>query len=267
MNEIKINPPTPQELQAAHDSFMSYLRNNPNNLKTKSLVLIAVTLMCVSCSWEDYTGPSKQKKAYLQVYSESQDSTNIDNNDNDSIYAAHTMNMIVVDSTTATPTRTDSVRCGIHVDGRLGVDGGISSDISDTFVTVEKIIVSVQTDGKEMVTYYPQAKHEVAEPLEVFGWETMPEGVNYARKRLTDAPVTIFYMDHCYVEVTVCYILRVRDTKLAVESTADRYWNTVRCESSSYRENKMDILVPLELTTIQFDAIVEQTDTQPIWMN
>lgn len=31
MNEIQMNPPTSQELQAAHDSFMSYLRNNPNN--------------------------------------------------------------------------------------------------------------------------------------------------------------------------------------------------------------------------------------------
>lgn len=31
MNEIQMNLPTPQELQTAHDSFMSYLRNNPNN--------------------------------------------------------------------------------------------------------------------------------------------------------------------------------------------------------------------------------------------
>ena len=31
MNNMQIKTPTPEELQAAHESFMSYLRNNPNN--------------------------------------------------------------------------------------------------------------------------------------------------------------------------------------------------------------------------------------------
>ena len=224
-------------------------------MKTNHFVLIAAVL-CSSCAWREYTDTPELRRAYLQTHSESQDSVIVNDGDNDSVYVprAYTAGRNVVDSAAMAP---DSVKCEIHVDGRLRVHGGTSTDISDTYVTVEKITVSIWADDREMKTYCPEINKEVAEPVEVWEWDTMPVGVNYARKRLTDAPVTVSYMDYFYVEVTVCYMLRVRDTKLAADCTADRYWNTVRYGSSFFRENRMDILVPLELTTIQFDAIVD----------
>lgn len=213
---------------------------------------MAVTLMCVSCSWEKYTDSPKMRKAYLQTHGESQDSTSTGANDSTYVFRSNPKGVVKNDSTTE-----DSTRCDLFVEGKLIVDGGTSSDISDTYVTVEKITVNVWADAKEMVSYCPVVHTDVAEPSEVFEWESMPAGINYSRKRLNMEPLTISYKDYFYAKVTVCYILRVRDAQLAAGCTADRYWNTVRYGSSFFRENRMDILVPLELTTIQFDATVD----------
>lgn len=221
-------------------------------MKTKSLVLMAVTLMCVSCSWEEYTDSPEMRKAYLQTHGESQDSTSTGTNDSTYVFRSNPKGVAKNDSTAE-----DSTRCDLFVEGKLIVDGGTSSDISDTFVTVEKITVNIWADGKEMVTYYPVAHTDVAEPSEVFEWESMPAGINYGRKRLNMEPLTISYKDYFYAEVTVCYILRVRDTKLAAGCTADRYRNTVTCGTSSFKENRMTVLVPLELQTITFSATVD----------
>lgn len=226
-------------------------------MKTKSLVLMAVTLMCVSCSWEEYTDSPEMRKAYLQTHGESQDSTVADTGDNDTTYVDRYNPKGIAESNTMEEiSPEDSVRCNLIIEGKLIVDGGTSSDISDTYVTVEKITVNVWADGKGMKTYYPEAHKEVAEPSESCEWNNMPAGVDYDRKRLNMEPLAIPYKNYFYAEVTVCYVLRVKDNKLATGCTKSRFKNTVKCSSDRAGENNMSVLVTLELSTVQFDATV-----------
>lgn len=71
---------------------------------------------------------------------------------------------------------------------------------------------------------------------------------------LAASTIYVIYKDSFMTEITVCYLLRVRDTEKI--GKADHYQNTVRYKSENkgiWREN---ITVPLELVTIDFNAAV-----------
>ena len=210
--------------------------------------------MCVSCSMDETTDSLEMRKAYLQAHGESQDSTSTGGYN--SAYARSNPKGMATSNSTAE----DSTRCDLFIEGKLIVDGGTSSDISDTFVTVDEVTVNVFADGNEKVTYCPEVHTDVAEPSEVFEWETMPIGLRYDPKKLSTEPLSICYKDYFYAEVTVSYILRVRDTKLAAGCTTDRCKRTVTCATSSHKENRMSVLVPLELRTIAISATVDDYD-------
>lgn len=224
-------------------------------MKKNVVFLLAAALVCVSCTWNDEPEFSEDMKAYYQTHSEQEDSVFTDNDaDSTWVFNSASSGRSLNASSSTSP---DSARCDLLVEGRLIVDGGTSTDISDTYVTVEKITVRVWIDGRDSVMVsYPAIDDKVAEPGNVLEWDTMPECVKYRRKLLSAEPVTITYKESFYAEVEVCYILRVRDTKLAAGCTADRYWNTVSCESSSMMGGIMSVLVPLELVTIKFSASV-----------
>ena len=227
-------------------------------MKKNFIILLAATFVCFSCSWNEESEYLEKMKAYYQIHGEPEDSI-FTGSDADSTWVFSSSSVGQMSSTSAT--YPDSVRCDLLVEGRLIVDGGTSTDISDTYVTVEKIIVRAWIDGKDsVVVFCPEIDSKVAEPTEVLEWETMPECVNYRRKALSAEPVTITYKDYFYAEVEVCYVLRVRDKELAAGCAADHYWNTVRCGSSSLMDNQMTVLVPLELVTIQFNAAVSNYD-------
>ena len=210
--------------------------------------------MCVSCSMDETTDSLEMRKAYLQAHGESQDSTSTGGYN--SAYARSNPKGMATSNSTAE----DSTRCDLFIEGKLIVDGGTSSDISDTFVTVDEVTVNVFADGNEKVTYCPEVHTDVAEPSEVFEWETMPIGLRYDPKKLSTEPLSICYKDYFYAEVTVSYILRVRDTKLAAGCMTDRCKRTVTCATSSHKENRMSVLVPLELRTIAISATVDDYD-------
>ena len=225
-------------------------------MKKKSLFLtvavIMVTMSIMSCAWEDEMSPTELRKIFYQTHSDNSDSVAVECG-NDSTYLSQIPN-----NRRGAGATTDSIHGIITVEGKVIVDGGSGVDLSDTNVTVEKIIVRLWTDGQaEPVILYPEANTEVAEPSEVYAWETMPQGLKYTRKKLCEQPVAFTYKDYFNAEVSVFYMLRVRDTKLAVECTADRYWNTVSFGSTSYREEYISVLVPLELHTISFNAAVD----------
>lgn len=213
-------------------------------MKTNYLLLLAVTLIYISCAKDEYTDSPEMRKAYIQTH----DSTGTGDNDTTYIFRSNSKGVAENDSTAE-----NSTLCDLFIEGKLIVDGGTSTDISDTFVTVEKITVNVWTDGKGMVTHYPVAHTDVAEPTEA-EWENMPAGINYGRKRLNMEPLTISYKDYFYAEITVIYVLRVKDTK---QAATDHYTVKAVCGSSNYKENKMTVLVPLELQTITFTATVD----------
>lgn len=195
--------------------------------------------MCVSCSWNEEPEYSKSMKAYYQIHSDLKDS--ISNGD-------------ILSSSAILP---DSFKCNIQIDGKLIVDGGSYMDITDTYVTVEEVTIRVWIDeSDDAIIYQPELDKKIAEPEEVLEWETMPEGINYTRKALTAEPVTITYKNCFYAEVAVFYILRIRDTYLASACSADRYSNTISCGSDDQTGNQISILVPLELKTIRFNAVV-----------
>lgn len=221
---------------------------------SKSIILLTATLMCVSCSMDEITDSLEMRKAYLQAHGESQDSTSTGGYN--SAYVRSNPKGMATSNSTAE----DSTRCDLFIEGKLIVDGGTSSDISDTFVTVDEVTVNVFADGNEMVTYCPEVHTDVAEPSEVFEWETMPIGLRYDPKKLSAEPLSICYKDYFYAEVTVSYILRVRDTKLAAGCMTDRCKRTVTCATSSRKENRMSVLVPLELRTIAISATVDDYD-------
>lgn len=223
----------------------------------KKILLLASIIVCVSCSWDEETEYSKRMKVYYQTHSESNDSTSSYRNADSTFIINNSSSGRALNSSAISP---DSFNCELQIEGNLIVDGGTSTDISDTYVTVEKIVVRAWIDGNDdIIVYQPKIDSKVAEPAEVLEWENMPECVNYRRKMLTVEPVTISYKDYFYAEVEVCYILRIRDTYLASTCSADRYWNTVRFGSSNHMNSLIIIFVPLELITIQFGATVEGT--------
>ena len=223
-------------------------------MKKNIIVFLATIFVCLSCSWNEESEYSKTKKAYRQIYGEPEDSAFIGSNTNNTWVFSSSSDEQNLSNSAIYP---DSVKCNLLVEGRLIVDGGASTDISDTYVTVEKITIRAWIDGRnDVMVFCPKIEGSVAEPENVMEWDAMPECVRYRRKLLSAEPMTITYKDFFYAEVEVCYILRIRDTKLAADCTADRYWNTVRCKSSSLKESLMSVLVPLELVSIQFNATV-----------
>ena len=223
-------------------------------MKNNIVMFLAATFICVSCSWNEESEYSEKLKAYYQIHSKQQDSIFTGNNaDSIGTFGSSSDGQMLSTSVTYPY----SVRCDLLIEGKLIVDGGTSTDISDTYVTVKKINVRVWIDGKDsMMVFCPEIDSRVAEPENVLEWETMPECVKYRRKTLSAEPVTITYKDYFYSEVEVCYVLRVREKEFAAGCTADNYWSTVCCGSSSLMEKQMSVLVPLELFTIQFNAIV-----------
>jgi hypothetical protein len=99
------------------------------------------------------------------------------------------------------------------------------------------------------IYFYTYAQRTIAD-----SWEMLPAGVKYSRILLNMEPVTVIYKDSFMTEITVCSLLRERDTEKI--GNADHYQNTVRYKSENkgiWREN---ITVPLELVTIDFNAAV-----------
>lgn len=223
-----------------------------NNLLVTTTLM--TTVLIIGCAWENDKDCLEPRTAYYQAPGESNDSTS---SGIDTTYVARISNGIQAGGDDSF---SDSILCNLIMTGKLIVDGGSSTDLSDTYVTVEKIIARIWTDGQsEPVECLPKAAKEVAEPSFVYTWETMPQGLKYARRTLCERPVTFCYMNNFHIEASVCFILRVRETRLAAECTADRYWNTVSYDSDGSRIDNLDILVPLKLCTIQFDAVVQKS--------
>ena len=155
----------------------------------------------------------------------------------------------------------DSILCRIMVEGKLIVDGGSGVDITGTVVTVGKVIVRVWPDGRHgPITYYPNICEEAAEPEVVTCWQDLPEGVTYSRKKLLADMMVFSYKDSFYIEVEVLYNLRTRDEALANGYVFDRYYASAKYSSSQYKEDYLNFLVPLELTTIKFGAEVADVE-------
>lgn len=215
-------------------------------MKRKIIFLMTAVICCMACSWEDDIDLTEKETAYRQVSYVYSDSTETKEKQDSSFVATAAQRNVTVEDP-------DSQRCDLQIKGKLIVHGSCT-DISSTYVTVEKIIVRVCTDNTDSTIICPAINKEVAEPENADSWEMLPVGVKYSRILLNTEPVTVVYKDSFMTEITICYLLRVRDTEKIGE--ADHYQNTVRYSSDSkgiWREN---ITVPLELTTIDFNAAV-----------
>lgn len=215
-------------------------------MRRNFLLVVAIAVMSamfmVGCAWDSMTDTAEMRKLYSQIDSK-KDSVNI---------------LRTTRSGVAGKNAPDSISCSLDIDGKVIVDGGSTSDLTNTYVTVEKVIVKVWKDGYHTpVEYVPELDKEVAEPSNTTSWNMMPQGVKYSRKALCGNPVTFTYKDYFYVEVNVCYVLRVRDDKLAAGCTLDHYWCKAVYSSTNMMETEMRMLVPLELTTICFHATVD----------
>ena len=210
------------------------------------ICLITAAACCMACSWEDDINLPEEVTSYRQVSYVYADSTETEEKYDSSFVAT-------AGQRTVTEEIPDSQRCGLHIKGKLIVHGSCT-DISSTYVTVEKIIVRVWTDNTDSTTIYPAINNEVAEPENADSWEMLPAGVKYSRILLNMEPVTVIYKDSFMTEITVCYLLRVRDTEKI--GKADHYQNTVRYKSENKGVWRENITVPLELVTIDFNAAV-----------
>ena len=215
-------------------------------MRKNFLLVVTIAVMSVmsmvSCSWDSTTDTAEMKKLYSQIDSK-----------RDSVSILRTARSGVAGKNTP-----DSISCTLGIDGKVIVDGGSTSDLTNTYVTVEKVIVKVWKDGYHTpIEYFPELNKEVAEPSGRPAWDMMPQGVRHTRKTLCENPITFTYKDYFYVEVDVCYVLRVRDDKLASGCTLDHYWCKAVYGSTNVMETEMNMLVPLELTTICFHATVD----------
>lgn len=247
------------DYDAAEKHNFSYwtceLENNKNkmNMKTNILLFIAALIMCGSCQWNKYNDSldtTETKKTYIQTNNSQQNYPESENSDSTYIYYSN------FNESKLNSIRVDSTLCNIFIEGKLIINGGYYTDISDTYVTVKKITVNIRIDNGEKIAYYPEVNTTVAEPEYVYEWENMPEGINYNRKQITIEPLVISYKENFYAEVTVDYALRTKDTKLAAECSIDHYSNTVTYQSMHNNIIRKNILVPLELTTIEISATV-----------
>ena len=208
-------------------------------MKRNSFLLMAAMFLCAGCSW-NYDG-TEEMRAYYFTYTDSTD--------------------IISTTDYARQQDTDDAirESYLQVEGKLLVNGGTSADISDTYVTVKEIIVNLWIDGKDsLVTIRPAIHEGVAEPSELGGWDMMPEGVGYDRRVLCEELIPFVYESSFRAEVTVCYILRVSDTMLVTNSSADQCWKTVKFNSIGLRGagEVINIVVPLNLVTMTFNAAI-----------
>ena len=149
--------------------------------------------------------------------------------------------------------------CYLQLTGRVIVDGGQAVDLSQTCVTVKGVEVGVTRGKIARVTtvYHPVIRKEVAEPDSVSYWNEMPLGVGYAPARLLEQPLLIAYEDSCDINVTVHYLLRTKDYDAVCKCVPDRYDYSFPVSLIGLREEKVNIDVPVRLSTIQLNAVVK----------
>ena len=229
-------------------------------MRTNYLIL-AATLLCVSCSWQEEPVLQETKTAYYQVHNTPQDSTYTVIK-GDSTYYLNVDPYAYSDSaiyTAASATRNDSVGCRLFVCSKLKINGGSSADISDLVVTVTSVKVSVFTDSLTTPTiYYPDVHGEVAEPTDEIYWENMPEGIRYRERIVCQNPVSFSYKNSFKAEVEVCFIARTKDMQYVPDAETIKCSCTGQFGSSAYKENNVCIVVPLELFAIQFSGNVSE---------
>lgn len=217
-------------------------------MKRLLFLLLAVTMISCSKSW--YEGFEEPLEMNVRA-------------PKDSVYYKNYMDSVanVYRQMYDTTYLEDSVQCRIMVEGKLIVDGGSGVDITGTVVTVGKVIIRVWPDGQHgPITYYPAIHEEVKEPEAVTCWQALPEGVTYSRKKLLAEMMVFSYKDSFYIEVEVLYNLRTRDEALVNGYVFDRYYASAKYSSSQYKEDYLNFLVPLELTTIRFGAEVSDVE-------
>jgi len=148
--------------------------------------------------------------------------------------------------------------CYLQLIGRVVVDGGQSLDLSQTCVTVMDVEVEVTRRNIACVTtvYHPVIRKEVAEPDSVSYWNKMPLGVGYTPARLLEQPFLITYQDSCDINVTVHYLLRTKEYSLVTRCIPDRYDYSFPVSLIGLKKEKVNIDVPVRLSTIQLNAVV-----------
>lgn len=215
------------------------------------LFILAAAIAFTGCTLDGEIDSLESRKAYTQAFSDNKDCIFVN-------YADGWYPQRQSYGKTLPNGSKDSVQCQITVDSKLIVDGGTSSDISDTYVTVEKIIVRLWPDGQqEPVVCLPKTDKNVAEPSGILEWEGIPQGITYARKTLCEKPVSFSYKEYFYAEVEVFFMLRIKDNNQVSKCFSNRYSNTVKFGSTSYKEENMNVVVPLELTTVKVKATVD----------
>lgn len=223
--------------------------------KRISTILLTAALLLVSCSWEELPDFETIEKA--QAAKEKQDKYDMADGQADSTY---TLQRTAYEDSCAAAAETEETPrqlcCYMQVWSKLRVEGGSTVDITGSNITVRDIRVRLKVDEADSI-YSPTLLKEVAEPDDAVYWENMPVGIGFGTLPLCET-WGVLYDSLCEVEVTVTYLLRSKDYDLVADCLPQRYECTVQAQTTGEQIEKLNITVPLVLSTIEMGASVAE---------
>lgn len=150
--------------------------------------------------------------------------------------------------------------CNLMANARLIIDGGNEKKNNPSLkVTVSKIVIQIYRDAlqDESFTLSPEPSADIAEPTYQTDWHSAPTGITIEGKNLFGNPVSFIYNHYFDATMTVYYTLRVLDSHLADGCYTTHEWKTVKYSSNILHEKDITIDFPIELTSVNFDATVD----------
>lgn len=142
--------------------------------------------------------------------------------------------------------------CYLTVQSYILIDGQTIPTPSTLRVTVSEIVISVVKNKGDTITYSPEPVTEIKESISS-GWNNIPGGLSNVPTILYDEPIYFVYDNSYEVNVTIYYVVRVKDDNLAEGYSIHYEKMTVR-HSSTAGTDKVD--APVKLTSVKFDATV-----------
>ena len=149
--------------------------------------------------------------------------------------------------------------CNLMVNAHLVIDGDITTaPPSSLKVTVQKMNIVISRDGDDdnSLNYSPELISEVTEPQNYEGWHSAPQGLDNNSRSLLKEVIPFVYDNYYDVSIKIYYVVRVKDNKLAAGCATTYERKTVTYSSNIIREKDVTIDIPIELTSVQFNASV-----------
>ena len=135
-------------------------------------------------------------------------------------------------------------------------DDDTMDDIETLKVTVRKVRIDISVDDETQVIW-PEVNETVKEPMEYTGWLCLPDGLKKSNKDVCSEAISFSFLNNYEVRISIFYTVRVRDGHLAQGCSESLEYKTVKLSSSNEWRKNVSVNIPIELTSVQFDAVTD----------